>query len=141
MEFYIEDTDSEYESDVDNIYNDNETNKEPIISEDINTNENSYFGISFKDLSKNANFDWFFRRTICLEEEIVEVNSEPFCNKKIKSDEYFTNKNCCHCKKKNIDTTFCCLLRNNSYYFCNNECWSIWINETKIPSNNISYEE
>lgn len=140
MSFYIEenesDYESDYESDVDNIYNDN-LYKEPTICNENNDNKNkSYFGVSFDDVIKNANFDWFLRRLVCLEEEIIDVASVPsFNNKKIKSDEFFTYKNCSQCAKQNIDTTFCCLVRNESYYFCNSDCWSSWINKTKVTSN------
>ena len=143
MSFYIEENEieSDYESDIDNIYNDNLC-KEPTISEQSETNKKSYFGMSFDDVIKNANFNWFLRRLVCLEEEIIDVNSVPsFNNKKIKSEECFKYKNCSQCKKQNIDTTFCCLVRNESYYFCNSECWSVWINKTKVTSNDNMFAE
>ena len=136
MSFYIEDSENEsdYESDIDNIYNDNDN----ISLDENESKQDSFFGISVENIIKNDNFDWLLKRFICFEENIIETFSNPsFNNKKIKSEDIFECKICSQCNKRDINTTFCCLVRNESYYFCDSDCWSLWINKKKSSNENV----
>lgn len=122
MSFYIDDSD--YDSDVDNIHND--ISYEPNI-----VNESEYKEQPFTLLDDS--FDWVLKRMVCFDHDknsnsLSRESLSSFNIKKIESEKIFECMKCAECKKNNITTTFCCLLRNESYYFCNSECWSSWIN-------------
>jgi|TARA_Y100000992_G_C21273841_1_gene498647 hypothetical protein len=127
MSFYIEDSGSEYDSDVDNIHK--EISHDPNIENNIECKEPSL--CDKKETIFDNSLHWIMKRIVCFEEEINSLSNESltrFNTKNIESEKTFECMKCAECKKNNITTTFCCLLRNESYYFCNSECWSSWIN-------------
>lgn len=114
--FYISDDDetvSETESDVDNI------------NDDIN-----FLGDTYEDIFDNNNLGLFLKYFICLDNDIIKsiISVPEYNNKDIKSDEIYEGKICSECNKGYINTTYCCKLRNEEYYFCDDKCWSLWIN-------------
>ena len=116
MSFFISEDESESESEIDNI------------NDDIN-----FLGDSYEDIFDNNKLNLFLKYFLCLDENIIKhiISVPEYKNNDIKPDEIFEGKICSQCDKRYINTTYCCKLRNDIYYFCDDKCWELWINNKK----------